>query len=95
MERHTMQDGTIPLSGLSPSAVSRQWGKEKGYEITYNYPIAMTTFFTAFITHLDNSPAVYHDRIAKFQIHSPLKTSLTIVADEGTPESFVLVIGKI
>lgn len=55
----------------------------------------MTTFFTAFITHLDNSPAVYHDRIAKFQIHSPLKTSLTIVADEGTPESFVLVIGKI
>ena len=90
-----MQDGTIPLSGLSPSAVSRQWGKEKGYEITYNYPIAMTTFFTAFITHLDNSPAVYHDRIAKFQIHSPLKTSLTIVADEGTPESFVLVIGKI
>lgn len=27
MERHTMQDGTIPLSGLSPSAVSRQWGR--------------------------------------------------------------------
>ena len=26
MERHTMWDGIIPLSGLSPSAVSRQWG---------------------------------------------------------------------
>lgn len=74
--------------------VIKQWRRETGYEITYKYPIAMTTFFTAFITHLDNSPAVYHNRIAKFQIHSPSNTSLTIVADEGTPESFVLVIGK-
>lgn len=49
MERHTMQDGTIPLSGLSPSAVSRQWGRvsgtpndyfiwdgTKGYEVQVN-----------------------------------------------------------
>jgi hypothetical protein len=25
-EKHTIPDGTIPLYGLSPSAVSRQWG---------------------------------------------------------------------
>ena len=26
MEKHTIPDGPIPLYGLSPSAVSRQWG---------------------------------------------------------------------
>ena len=26
MEKHTMQDGPIPLFGSLPSAVSRQWG---------------------------------------------------------------------
>ena len=26
MKKHTIQDGTIPLSGSLPSAVSRQWG---------------------------------------------------------------------
>lgn len=26
MEKHTMQDGTIPLSGLSLLVVCRQWG---------------------------------------------------------------------
>ena len=26
MEKHTIQDGTIPLSGLSPLVVCRQWG---------------------------------------------------------------------
>jgi hypothetical protein len=27
MEKHTIPDGTIPLYGLSPSAVSKQWGR--------------------------------------------------------------------
>ena len=27
MEKHTIQDGLIPLSGLSPLVVCRQWGK--------------------------------------------------------------------
>ena len=26
MEKHTIQDGPIPLSGLSPLVVCRQWG---------------------------------------------------------------------
>lgn len=47
VERHTMWDGIIPLSGLSPSAVSRQWVYDtqnsdtlKG-EYTINIPIYM------------------------------------------------------
>ena len=54
MERHTMWDGIIPLSGLSPSAVSRQWGYT-----TYNSnpngqaivpAISFNTFFAGFVT---------------------------------------------
>lgn len=30
MEKHTMQDGPIPLFGSLPSAVSRQWGGATG-----------------------------------------------------------------
>ena len=73
----------------------KQWGKENGGEITYKYPIAITTFFAAFVTHLDNSPAIYHNRIVKLQIHAPSNTSATIVADDGNPESFILVIGTV
>lgn len=49
MEKHTIPDGPIPLYGLSPSAVSRQWGRvsgtpndyfiwdgTKGYEVQVN-----------------------------------------------------------
>lgn len=40
MEKHTIQDGTIPLSGLSPLVVCRQWGRSnsdtiQGYPITF------------------------------------------------------------
>lgn len=30
MKKHTIQDGTIPLSGLSPLVVCRQWGRVSG-----------------------------------------------------------------
>ena len=30
MEKHTIQDGPIPLSGLSPLVVCRQWGRVSG-----------------------------------------------------------------
>lgn len=47
MEKHTMQDGPIPLSGLSPLVVSRQWVYDtqnsdtlKG-KYTINLPISM------------------------------------------------------
>ena len=59
MERHTMQDGTIPLSGLSPSAVSRQWVSgidPANYEIFgIAYPIAFTKFCMPIICHSTNS----------------------------------------
>ena len=40
MEKHTIPDGTIPLYGLSPSAVSKQWGKSSGGVVTW--PISFT-----------------------------------------------------
>lgn len=44
MERHTMWDGIIPLSGLSPSAVSRQWGTTNKSQSYTAFPIAYTKF---------------------------------------------------
>ena len=45
MEKHTIPDGTIPLYGLSPSAVSKQWGiatKEYANGImTWEYPVTV------------------------------------------------------
>lgn len=44
MEKHTMQDGPIPLFGSLPSAVSRQWGQTSmgsaEQSTTFTYPIA-------------------------------------------------------
>lgn len=48
MERHTMWDGIIPLSGLSPSAVSRQWG-ESTSPITF--PIAFNVLYAYEMLH--------------------------------------------
>lgn len=46
MEKHTMQDGPIPLFGSLPSAVSRQWGSfesiDSGSFVTM--PLAATPF---------------------------------------------------
>ena len=53
MEKHTIPDGTIPLSGLSPSAVSKQWGlttynsNPNGQVITP--AIAFSTYFAGVV----------------------------------------------
>lgn len=41
MEKHTMQDGPIPLFGSLPSAVSRQWGSYDSisYHTDITFPI--------------------------------------------------------
>ena len=56
----------------------------------------MTQFLTAVVAHLDNSPAVYHDRLTMFQIHAPSNGKLTVVSEKtsGAPEFLVLIIGK-
>ena len=59
MKKHTIQDGTIPLSGSLPSAVSRQWVSgivPANYEIFgIAYPIAFTRFCMPIICHSTNS----------------------------------------
>lgn len=43
MEKHTIQDGPIPLSGLSPLVVCRQWGDTEvpsGYCAIANLPLS-------------------------------------------------------
>lgn len=48
MEKHTIQDGTIPLSGLSPLVVCRQWGlstNDPGMgTAVFNYPVTFNPF---------------------------------------------------
>lgn len=54
VEKHTMQDGTIPLFGLSLSVVCRQWGSyvESGGWNSHNFPVAFTNNCFAVITNL-------------------------------------------
>lgn len=46
MEKHTIPDGPIPLYGLSPSAVSRQWGiaivSSWNGVLDFTYPLAFS-----------------------------------------------------
>lgn len=54
VEKHTMKDGTILLSGLSPLVVCRQWGitTDGGWDKdywTFTYPIAMSSSLSACI----------------------------------------------
>ena len=42
MEKHTIQDGTIPLSGLSPLVVCRQWGSNSYGWVAF--PVAFAQF---------------------------------------------------
>lgn len=74
----------------------RQWIKESGIEVKCTYPLAMMQFLTAAVSHLDNPPNIYHDRVVLFQIHAPSNTSLTVVSQttSGNPEFFVLIIGR-
>ena len=74
----------------------KQWIKGQGIEVKCTYPLAMMQFLTAAVAHLDNSPNIYHDRLTMFQIHVPSNTSLTVVsqATSGSPEFFVLIIGR-
>jgi hypothetical protein len=41
MEKHTIQDGPIPLSGLSPLVVCRQWGRNYS-DTMIGFPIAFS-----------------------------------------------------
>lgn len=62
MEKHTMQDGLIPLSGLSPLVVCRQWGTAMATAdgIIHNlvYPIAVNNVRSIIVTHAGDDVAM-------------------------------------
>lgn len=65
MEKHTIPDGPIPLYGLSPSAVSRQWGlltlNNLGDVGAYDYcrfPIAFSNTKYSIVANHQGSNAV-------------------------------------
>lgn len=62
MEKHTIQDGTIPLSGSLPSAVSRQWGKERtnssNRAVLVTLPISANNILIAIASNTDNNDAI-------------------------------------
>ncbi|WP_288643526.1 hypothetical protein [uncultured Megasphaera sp.] len=89
------QNGYVCLGSFFGGLII-QWIKGKGIEVKCTYPLAMMQFLTAVVAHLDNSPGIYHDRVEMFQIHAPSNTSLTVVsqATSGSPEFFVLIIGR-
>lgn len=50
MKKHTIQDGTIPLSGLSPLVVCRQWGTgdlNRVVSQTINLPLSINSILFA------------------------------------------------
>lgn len=49
MEKHTIPDGPIPLSGLSPSAVSRQWGKNTITASGQQFTFPLTTTIGCYV----------------------------------------------
>lgn len=59
MEKHTIPDGPIPLYGLSPSAVSRQWGTTGKKMESITFPIAFSSTKNVILLinpyHSDNS----------------------------------------
>ena len=89
------QNGYICFGSLFGGLII-QWIIGSGTEVECTYPLAMMQFLTAVVAHLDNSPSVYHDRLTMFQVHAPSNTSLTVVsqATSGSPEFFVLIIGR-
>ena len=89
------QNGYVCLGSFFGGLII-QWIKGAGIAEKCTYPLAMTNFLTAAVAHLDNSPAVYHDRLETFQIHAPSNTSLTVVsqATSGSPEFLVFIIGE-
>lgn len=56
-EKHTIQDGTIPPSGLSPSVVCRQWGHIEGLSQggMISLPIACTSIYAVVINDQNNN----------------------------------------
>lgn len=82
MEKHTMKDGTILLSGLSPLVVCRQWGTadcNKYFVLPLKYPdryIMVATFLTM-SSNITNELAVKIDSLSTARINCSLNEQVT------------------
>lgn len=63
MEKHTIPDGPIPLYGLSPSAVSRQWGHSDDTIRTFIYPIKMNRLIGVYLTGAYAYGYIFNEKI--------------------------------
>lgn len=85
MEKHTMQDGPIPLFGSLPSAVSRQWGTSMT-RTNLILPISFTPF-AAVASHEGTDPAI---NIIVYENLSKLWDNW----DRGANKAFYIAIGR-
>lgn len=90
-----MQDGPIPLSGLSLLVVCRQWGyaraNRQGYVLSY--PVTMTTLYAIVSTNLDNSSSPVTP--AAISCFHPGTSNVRIVSNvDSSPETLSIIIGK-
>ena len=108
MEKHTIPDGPIPLYGLSPSAVSRQWGSavssQWGGVLTFTYPIALQNRVLYAVAQEENpyawrenqsvsiSSAFYNQSLASCQVIAKTITNGGNVLDQDSSTK-VLIIG--
>ena len=98
MERHTMQDGTIPLSGLSPSAVSRQWVSTNipgGNASSVSLPIAYKQWYKIVATGVvNNSDGDFKQTVAVLKDYNWSMTSFALrTSGSDRPAAFCITIG--
>ena len=96
MEKHTIQDGPIPLSGLSPLVVCRQWGYNNGTNFSSGEKEISISFPITFLTMAVTASAVHHKYASKssndlIEIKSlstdSMKLSIRDAKDVNTPVS--------
>ena len=91
MEKHTIQDGTIPLSGLSPLVVCRQWiySYDSG-KTTVHLPITMAGHLISLISGVGYATNT-------FQRETILDNSTVTVSRNGQAKdgAYVLIVGTL
>ena len=98
MEKHTIQDGTIPLSGLSPLVVCRQWITNAFVNKTnavYPLPLTMSEIFTATMSWENGGKIVNPSSFATVtSVNTAGIGMMTNGSSPGVATTYVIAIGK-
>lgn len=84
-----MPDGTIPLYGLSPSAVSKQWGHSDDTSRTFIYPIKVDRLIGVYLTGAYAYGYIFNEKINQCDFR--MRNDEKILTD--TASRYILVIG--